>query len=132
MEIWLNMLLITCLLLLIMLLTHLYRGYNNATVIIVTGSIFSPVGSRLIDICSNEKHRLYSGYLSSPGFPDMYPPQQNCSCSLSAPPGHKLQISTAFFLLKSSSPCHDWLQVSYSNLFEDYRYLDLQVQNWIR
>ena len=71
--------------------------------------------TRLTDICSSTLYKASDGYLSSPSFPEMYPPEKNCTCSLRAPPNQHVQIDSAFFLLKSSRPCRDWLRITADN-----------------
>ena len=71
--------------------------------------------SKLTDICTDAIYEAEDGYIRSPSFPEMYPPNRNCSCAVSAGSSEHVQIDTAFFLLKSSRPCRDWLRISVDN-----------------
>jgi hypothetical protein len=68
-----------------------------------------PAGSKLTDICSNADYMTRRGFMATPYFPQLYPPKQNCSCELEAEGG--VQLLSAFFLLRSSAPCKDWLSI---------------------
>lgn len=42
----------------------------------------------------------------------MYPPDKNCTCSLTAAPNEHVRVYSAFFLLKSNTPCNDWVSLT--------------------
>lgn len=65
-----------------------------------------------MNICSNSLYRdLSSGSITSPAFPDMYPLRRNCTCALAASGTGTIVLSSAFFLLRFSEPCRDWLSI---------------------
>ena len=68
--------------------------------------------SQLTNICRHTTYTTSSGHLVSPKFPDMYPNRRNCTCAVSAPPGSRVVIGTAFLLVKSNEPCRDWLSLT--------------------
>ena len=48
----------------------------------------SIVESDLLDMCRDKDFYSSGGHLVSPSFPDMYPPDKDCTCVLTAePPG---------------------------------------------
>lgn len=57
-------------------------------------------GSDLTNICRHTTRTSTSGHLVSPKFPEMYPNRRNCTCAVSAPPGERMRIGTAFLLVK--------------------------------
>lgn len=62
-------------------------------------------------MCSDTEYETTQGHIISPAFPEMYPPGQNCTCSLTSDPGNDLRLSSALFILKAGQPCTDWLKV---------------------
>ena len=63
--------------------------------LLLTIFTLSITGKKLVDVCDNVYYKIPKGqgYLSSPGFPEMYPPQQNCSCTLTAENDDFLQVN---------------------------------------
>lgn len=72
-------------------------------------SILSPTGEKLTDICARQTLTTREGFIASPGFPTLYPPQRDCACMLHS--SSNILLQSAFFLLKSSVPCKDWLRI---------------------
>ena len=62
------------------------------------------------------------GALTSPGFPGLYPPGLDCAYRVTAPPGHRVRITSHTFELESSSVCRfDYLKVKRNKKFEKQR-----------
>ena len=66
----------------------------------------------MTNICRHTTYTTSSGHITSPKFPDIYPNRRNCTCAVSAPPGSRMLIGTAFLLVKNNQPCRDWLSLS--------------------
>ena len=66
----------------------------------------------LTNVCSDKQYTQTLGYLSSPSFPEMYPANMNCTCTLSAAPSGQVKLDSPFFLLKAGTPCQDWVQIT--------------------
>ncbi|OCT83755.1 embryonic protein UVS.2-like [Xenopus laevis] len=50
--------------------------------------------------------------ITSPGYPNAYPPNSNCSYIITAPPSHKVSLSMTSFYTEFSSTCkYDYLSV---------------------
>ena len=60
-------------------------------------------GSQLVNVCSNQVTRGSLVYLTSPSFPEMYPPDQNCSCSIRTQPNYRGKTRTRTVLALSCS-----------------------------
>lgn len=58
---------------------------------------------KVSDTCSEDGVVLtgMSGNISSPMFPDVYPPRQTCRWIISAPQGHRVQLSFHTFQLET-------------------------------
>ena len=65
----------------------------------------------LIDICQDIDATLNTGHLITPSFPELYPPDRNCTCLLQGTDGGQIHMSTVLFLMKAARPCADWLTV---------------------
>ena len=54
-----------------------------------------------MNICEDrEIESSEHGFITSPSFPEMYPPDQNCTCYIQSNEGIPLQLKSVFFLLK--------------------------------
>ena len=42
----------------------------------------SQTGSQLVSVCGNHNIQTTQLYLTSPSFPDMYPPSKDCTCRM--------------------------------------------------
>ena len=59
-------------------------------------TLFQHLGADVIDICSNIDTRVSSGYLMSPGYPNNYPPNQDCLCRIEADWSTKIQVPALY------------------------------------
>lgn len=73
------------------------------------------LGPQLTDVCSDIEYTTTGvTYITSPHFPQMYPPHQHCTCDLTTDHSY-LELTSVFFLLKAARPCEDWVTIQTDN-----------------
>lgn len=74
--------------------------------------LLSFADASITNICSNVRYESTNTYIASPNFPDNYPPNLACSCSVTAKtPGVRVTLEIVYLAIKYNSPCQDWLRV---------------------
>ncbi|CAH1799741.1 unnamed protein product, partial [Owenia fusiformis] len=68
------------------------------------------------DICTDTIYVGTSGYVSSPNFRGNYPPNLDCTCALTAPPGVLIRVEILYLAIHYRSPCSDYLQIGDNKL----------------
>ncbi len=66
----------------------------------------------LTDMCDEISFDTQATFLSSPKFPDNYPPDLTCACVVtSRSPGAHVVIEVVHMAIKFTDPCRDWLRI---------------------
>ncbi|KAI0210837.1 hypothetical protein LSAT2_004385, partial [Lamellibrachia satsuma] len=69
----------------------------------------------IVDICRTDSFDSGSGYLATTNFPNEYPPNLHCACSLTAiqdgDSNAMVQLEVVHFVVKYDVPCNDWLEI---------------------
>ena len=76
--------------------------HQNVNLIVRT-ACFTVCGNDLIDT---------TGVITSPGFPDNYPHQRECTWTITAPEGNQILLNVTDFNLESHYNCqYDYLEI---------------------
>lgn len=62
---------------------------------------FDLTGPEVIDICSGVQQRLTEGYIASPNYPDHYPTNADCMCTIQTDWSSKITLSFYDLLLET-------------------------------
>ena len=66
----------------------------------------------VLDICSTTSFKTSNGYIATPNFPNEYPPNLHCGCSMeSLDKGSEIQLDFTHFIVKYDYPCKDWVEL---------------------
>ncbi len=67
----------------------------------------------ITNICSQANYVAAEGYISTPNFPNEYPPGMDCVCTLKATTSvAQIRLEATHFIVKYDNPCEDWLEIS--------------------
>ena len=75
--------------------------------------VFPLTDADITDICSSmSSYVTQSGYISTPNFPNEYPPDLHCTCSLnSLVEDSQIRLDFTHFIIKYDYPCKDWVEI---------------------
>jgi hypothetical protein len=68
----------------------------------------------ITDICTSiPEYLTNTGYIATPNFPNEYPPNLHCMCSLaSLSDDVQIRLEFTHFIIKYDHPCKDWVEIA--------------------
>ena len=96
--------------------------HQRATHVVYVGLI--PMGLKMVrffsdldvtNMCEATVYTTRAGYIATPNFPNEYPPNLHCACSLTvSEAGSRVQLEATHFIIKHDNPCKDWVEIAMS------------------